>query len=118
MWRNRKRKAEKDRTNSRPRGVLFPDRPEGFQIPEHWRVWRDAPVNTIAPDPFAILQLAIRGKPSGAFTGKLPCYLVEGEAATGENSAFKNNFLDFHASPLIFTSLVASFLVGNVPCHW
>jgi hypothetical protein len=84
--------------------MLFPDRPEGFQIPEHWRVWRDAPVNTITPDPFTILQLAIRGKPSGAFTGKLPCYLVEGEAATGENPAFKNNFLD-HASPFALRSV-------------
>ncbi len=98
MWKDRKRKANQDRTNSRPRGVLFPDRPEGFQIPEHWRVWRDAAVNAIAPDPFTILQLAIRGKPSGAFTGKLPFYLVEGESATGENPALKNNFLD-HASP-------------------
>jgi hypothetical protein len=104
MWRKWKRKAEKDRTNSRPRGVLFPDRPEGFQIPEHWRVWRDAPVNTIAPDPLAILQPAIRRKPSGTLTGKLPCYLVEGEAATGENSALKNNFLD-HASPFALRSV-------------
>ncbi len=103
-WRNRKRKANQDRTNSRPRGVLFPDRAEGFQIPEHWRVWRDAPVNTIAPDPFAILQLAIRRKPSGAFTGKLPFYLVEGESATGENPALKNNFLD-HASPFALRSV-------------
>jgi hypothetical protein len=61
-------------------------------------VWRDAPVNTIPSNPLAILQLAIRRKPSGAFTGKLPFYLVEGESATGENPALKNNFLD-HASP-------------------
>jgi hypothetical protein len=57
-------------------------------------VWRDAPVNTIPPDPLAIFQPAIRRKPSRAFTGKLSSYLVEGKAATGENPAFKNNFLD------------------------
>ena len=114
MWRNRKRKANQDRTNSRPRGVLFPDRPEGFQIAEHWRMWRYAPVNTIPSNPFAILQLAIRRKPSGAFTGKLPFYLVEGESATGENPAFKNNFLD-HASPFALRSVERNS--GCVLCH-
>ncbi len=84
--------------------MLFPDRAEGFQIAEHRRMWRYAPVNTIAPDPLAILQLAIRRKPSGAFTGKPPCYLVEGESATGENPALKSNFLD-HDSPFALRSV-------------
>jgi hypothetical protein len=112
-WRNRKRKAEKDRTNSALREMLFPDRPEGFQIPEHWRVWRYAPVNTIAPDPLTILQIAIRRKPSGAFTGKLPFYLVEGESATGKNPALKNNFLN-HASPFALRS-AARAASGTAP---
>lgn len=113
MWRNRKRKAEKDRTNPALCEMLFPDRPEGFQIAEHRRVWRYAPINTIAPDPLAILQLAIRRKPSGAFTRKLPFYFVEGESATGKNPALKNNFLD-HASPFALRSASRALSAGIV----
>lgn len=41
---------------------------------------------------------------------------MEGETTLGEYPAIKSDFLD-HATPLILASLVASFLVGNVPVH-
>jgi hypothetical protein len=65
-------------------------------------------LNTIPPNPLAIIQLAICRKPSRAFTGKISGYLVEGETSTGENAALKSDFLD-HASPFALRSVESLF---------
>jgi len=97
---------------------LFPDRPKGFQKTIHWRSdWNEA-ADSITPYPFAIFQLAIGGIPCWAMARKLSADLVENKRFRLENTSVEWDFLDFHASPFALTSLMANFLVGNVPCHW
>jgi hypothetical protein len=80
-------------------------------------MWRDDSSLTIRANPFAIGQVTSGGIPSGTFPFEISRDLVEGETLWKETAAIESDFLDFHAAPLILASLVASFLVGNVPVH-
>ena len=97
----------------------FPNRAERFQEPIHRSAdWNNA-ADSITPYPFGILQTPVRKIPRRAMAREVwGGYLVESKTTLCEYPAlWKGDFLDFHAATLILTSLAASFLVGNVPCH-